>query len=116
MFDSRASHNLMPKAIMERLGLDITREYHDLYSFYSSKVRCLGVIKDLVVSLDQTTAKNVLMDVVVVDIPPQLGMLLLRSWGVKLRVTLQLDFSYATIPFFRKFRKLYRNKNEVHDN
>jgi len=25
MFDSGASHNLMPKAIMEKLGLDITR-------------------------------------------------------------------------------------------
>ena len=25
MFDSRASHNLMPKAIMDKLGLDITR-------------------------------------------------------------------------------------------
>ena len=70
MLDSRASHNLMPKAIMERLGLDITCEYHDLYSFDSGKVRCLGLIKDLVVSLDQIPAKNVLMDVVVVDIPP----------------------------------------------
>ena len=25
ILDSRASHNLMPKAIMEKLGLDITR-------------------------------------------------------------------------------------------
>lgn len=36
MLDSGASHNLMPKAIMENLGLDITRKYHDLYSFDSS--------------------------------------------------------------------------------
>ena len=27
MLDSRASHNLMPKVIMEELGLDITRPY-----------------------------------------------------------------------------------------
>ena len=26
MFDSGASHNLMPRAIMEKLGLDITRK------------------------------------------------------------------------------------------
>ena len=69
MFDSGASHNLMPKAIMEKLGLDITRNYHDLYSFDSSRVRCIGLIKDLVVSLDQIPAKNLLMDVVVADIP-----------------------------------------------
>ena len=79
MFDSGASHNLMPKAIMEKLGLDITRKYHDLYSFDSSRVRCIGLIKDLVVSLDQIPVKNVLMDVVVADIPPRFGMLLSRS-------------------------------------
>jgi len=41
MFDSGASHNLMPKAIMDKLGLDITRQYHDLYSFDSRRVRCI---------------------------------------------------------------------------
>jgi len=38
MLDSRASHNLMPKSIMEELGLDITKYYHDLYSFDSRSV------------------------------------------------------------------------------
>jgi hypothetical protein len=51
MLDSCASHNLMPKLVMERLGLQITRPYHDLYSFDARKVRCLGIIKDLVVHL-----------------------------------------------------------------
>ena len=51
MFDSGASHNPMLKAIMEKLGLDITRKYHDIYSFDSSKVRCLGLIKDRYVTL-----------------------------------------------------------------
>ena len=52
MLDSGASHNLMAKSIMENLGLDITRPYHDLYSFDFGLVRCLGLIKDLVVSLE----------------------------------------------------------------
>jgi hypothetical protein len=30
---SGASHNVMPKVVMEELGLDIIRTYHDLYSF-----------------------------------------------------------------------------------
>lgn len=110
MFDSEASHNLMPKAIMEKLGLDITRKYHDLYSFDSGRVRCIGLVKDLVVSLDQILAKNVLMDVVVADILPWFGMFLSRSWGAKLKGTLQLDFSYATILVFGQLRKLYRGK------
>jgi hypothetical protein len=28
----------MPKVVMEELGLDISRPYHDLYSFDSKKV------------------------------------------------------------------------------
>jgi hypothetical protein len=51
MLDSGASYNLMPKVIMEKLGLDITRPYQDLYSFDLRKVKCLGMIKDLVVNL-----------------------------------------------------------------
>ena len=54
MYDSGASHNLMPRIVMEELGLDVTRPYKYLLSFDSSKVRCLGLIKDLVVSLAQT--------------------------------------------------------------
>lgn len=84
MFDLGASHNLMPKSVMEKLELDITRPYKDLFSFDSSQVRCLGLIKYLCVSLVQYPAKTILMDVVVADIPPKYGMLLSRSWGAKL--------------------------------
>jgi hypothetical protein len=69
MLDSRASHNVMPNSIMDRLGLEITRPYGDLYSFDSRKVKCLGMIKYLVVNLAQIPVKSVLMDVVVADIP-----------------------------------------------
>ena len=74
----------MPKLIMERLGLEVTIPYKDLYSFDSSRVRCLGLIKDLCVNLAQIPAKSLVMDIVVADIPPKYGMLLPRSWGAKL--------------------------------
>ena len=51
MLDSGASHNLMPKVIMEKLGLDITRRYKDLHSFDSSQFKCIGLIKDLSINL-----------------------------------------------------------------
>jgi hypothetical protein len=88
MLDSGASHNLMPKVVMDQLGLDITRPYKDLFSFDSRMVKCLGLIKYLVVSLAQIPAKNMVMDVVVVDIPPKFGMLLSRSWDAKFEGTL----------------------------
>jgi hypothetical protein len=91
MLDSRASHNLMPKVVMDQLGLDITRPYKDLFSFDSRKVKCLGLIKELVVSLSQIPAKNMVMDVVVANIPPKFFMYLSRSWDAKLKGTLQMD-------------------------
>jgi hypothetical protein len=84
MLDSGASHNVMPKSIMDRLGLEITRPYGGLYSFDSRRVKCMGMIKYLGVTLTQISVKNVLMDVVVTDIPPKYGLLLSRSCGAKL--------------------------------
>ena len=74
MHDSGASHNLMPKVVMESLGLEITGPYKDFYSFDSSRVKCLGLIKDLCVNLAQIPAKCLVMDIVVADVPPKYGM------------------------------------------
>ena len=81
MLDSGASLNLMPKAVMEKLNLDITRPYKDQFSFDSSQVKCLGLIKDMYITLVQCPAKSIVMDIVFVDIPPKYGILLSCSWG-----------------------------------
>ena len=73
MLDSGASHNLMPKGVVESLGLEITRPYKDLYSFDSKRVKCLGLIKDMVIPLNKLSSKIVVMDVVVAYIPPKFG-------------------------------------------
>lgn len=101
MLDLGASHNLMPKTFMEELGLEITRAYHNLYSFDSRAVQCIGFIKDLVVTLTQLPMKSVAMDIVVADIPAKYGMMLSRSWEGKLGGTLQMDmmppFLFSTV-------------------
>ena len=48
------------------------------------------------------------MDIVVADVPAKFGMLLSRSWSAKLKGTMQMDFSYATIPVFNQQRRLWR--------
>jgi hypothetical protein len=58
MLDPGASHNLMPKIIMEKMVLEITRPYQDIYSFDARKFKCLGMIKDLVVNLSQSPIKR----------------------------------------------------------
>ena len=51
------------------------------------------------------------MDVMVADLPSKFGMLLSRSWASKLKVSLQMDMSYAMIHVFGTHRRLYREKN-----
>lgn len=68
----------MPKAIMDELGLDITKPYHDMFSFDFRKVKCLGLIKDIAITLYQQPMKIMMMDIVVVDVPPKFVMLLSR--------------------------------------
>jgi hypothetical protein len=80
--------------------MEITNPYQDLYSFESKKVKCLGLIKYLVVSLAKLHMKSVVMDIGVVDIPPKFGMILSKTWDKKVGGSLQIDLTYATIPVF----------------
>jgi hypothetical protein len=93
LMDYGASHNIMPNIVMDDLELEVTKNYQDLYSLDSRKVKFLGVIKDLVVSLFQIPMKSLVMDIVVVDSPRKFGMLLSRYWTKMLGGTLQMDLS-----------------------
>ena len=90
----------MPKAVMDELGLNITKSYHDMFSFDSRKVKCLGLIKDLSITLSQLPMKSMVMDIVVADVPPKFGMFLSKGWIKRLGRTLQNDLSYATVLVF----------------
>ena len=70
----------MPETIMDELGLEITKTYHELFSFDSRKVQCFGVIKYLVVTLFQFPMESVVMYIVVVDAPHKFGTFLSRYW------------------------------------
>ena len=75
----------MPKGLVEILGLKITRPYKDLYSFDSKRLKCLGLIKDMVVSLNKLPSEIVVMDVGVVDIPPKFGIFIVKVLDLKVK-------------------------------
>jgi len=58
------------------------------------------MIKDLVVTLAQLHVKNIMMNVVVVDVTTNYDMLLSRSWVGKRGGTMQMDMTYASTPIF----------------
>jgi hypothetical protein len=105
MLDSGASHNLMPKAVMEKLGLEVTRPYKDLHSFDSSKVRCIGLIKDLCITLVQIPAKSMVMDVVVADIPMKYRNISLSVLGGQAERYPAARYVLCHYPYFQATKK-----------
>lgn len=66
----------MPKLFMDHIGLYITKPYKDIFSFNCRKVKCLGLIKDAVVTLSHIPTKSVMRDIMVEDILARFDMLL----------------------------------------
>jgi hypothetical protein len=74
-----------------------------------------GIIIDLRVKLAFHTEFAFKMDVLVIDVPNAWGMLLSRKWGAHMGACLNMDLTFATIPYpppstenFRLFREVER--------
>jgi hypothetical protein len=109
LMDSGASHNLMPKTVMEELGLEVTRAYHDLYSFRLQESSVSWSYQRPGCDPVSTAHEKCGHGYCSSRCPPKFGMLLSRSWIKRLGGTLQMDLTYATIPVFGgEHRRLYR--------
>jgi hypothetical protein len=99
MYDSGASSNIITKGIMQRLGLKVTRPYQNICAMDSREVETLGIIIDLPVKLAFHPDFAFKMDVLVIDVPDAWGMLLSRKWGAHMGGCINMDLSFATIPY-----------------
>ena len=77
----------------------------------SREVEVHGIILGLQLKLAAYPEITFQMDILVIDVPDAWGMLLSRKWGATLGGSIQMDLSYATIPFSENaFVKLHREK------
>ena len=88
----------MTKKVMDQLGLKTTRPYHNVCAMDSREVDTIGIIINLPVRLAKYPDVHLTMDVVVIDVPDNWGMLLSRKWAASLGGDIRMDWSYATIP------------------
>ena len=82
---------------MNQLGIKNTQPYHNICVMDSREIKSEGLIKDLKVSLIAYPDISIMMDVLLVDVPPVWGMLLPRKWSANFGGSLHKDLSYATI-------------------
>jgi hypothetical protein len=98
MLDSGASTNVMSLKVMEQLGLKTTRPYGNVCGIDSKRVKVYGLCEDVEVFLIDFPHINLLMNIVVIDVPDAWGMLLSRSWSASLGGFLSMDLTHAHIP------------------
>ena len=73
------------------------------------KVKSLGMIKNLVVTLAQLPPKSIMMDVVVEYVSTIYGMLLYGTGDKNMGGTMQMDMNYAIVLVFAgETRRLFR--------
>ena len=68
------------------------------------EVDVVGIILNLRVKLAKYPDIEMAMDVVVIDVPDNWGMLLSRKWAATLGGYIQMDWTYATIPASKNTR------------
>ena len=78
MLDSGASSNVMTRKVMEQLNLRVTRPYHNVCAMDAREVEVVGIILNLQVKLAKYPDIDMSMDVVVIDVPDNWGMLLFQ--------------------------------------
>jgi len=80
MLDWGAFTNVMTLEVMNTLGLHIIKSYRNVKATDSQKVHVSGVIKDLVVHLQEYPKRVLTMDVIMVDCPSKWEIFCPRSW------------------------------------
>ena len=81
----------------------------------SRPVKVEGMIENQVVRLAKYPDIQITMDILVIDVPDKWGMLLSRKWGATLGGSIQMDWTYATVPALEfSLVKLYSEKEKRH--
>ena len=105
----------MTKKVMQQLDLRITRPYQNVCAMDSRPVKVEGMIENQLVRLAKYSDIQITMDILVIDVPDKWGMLLSRKWGTTLGGSIQMDWTYATVPASEfSLVKLYSKKEKRH--
>ena len=64
----------------------------------SKEVEVVGIILGFPVRLAKYPDIHLNMDILVIDVPDKWGMLLSRKWDVDLGGSIQMEWTYATVP------------------
>ncbi|XP_059075163.1 uncharacterized protein LOC131875149 [Cryptomeria japonica] len=98
MVDSEAAVNIMPEDFMKEMGMKADTPFEKCYAMDNRSVPVVGIMKDIEFRFPACPDTTYKMDVTILQVLVNYGMLLSRQWPNLVGGYVQLDLSYATIP------------------
>jgi len=84
LVDSGASSNVMPLSICKKLNAVLLKSDKHVIQLDRTQVKVIGELKDAMIKMDTNPKFVQVIDIIVVDIPKDYGMLLSQDWSEKL--------------------------------
>ena len=98
MIDSGASSNVMPVSVCINLNATWESFPTEIVQLDRSRVKVLGELKDIMLTLSVDPIICQKVDIVVVDVPETYGMWLRRNWSEKLKGYFCTGWSHLWLP------------------
>lgn len=97
MFDSGASTTVMPKVIVDALGIKYEPLRRGFMKLDEKTIQTIGVIKYLPLQLYSFSNITILQDIEIISIPPVFRLCLSRFFTTKIRGYMSLDWSHLIL-------------------
>jgi hypothetical protein len=106
MVDSGASSNVMPLKVCEKLNVKPETSDIQIIQLDRTRVKVIGELKNVLIRMYANPKIHQTIDIIVVDIPDNYGMLLSRDWSVMLNGYFAIDWSHLWLPFNGKLNQI----------
>jgi ribonuclease HI len=98
LVDSKASSNVMPLAICNKLGIVPLKHDKNFIQMDMTQVKVMGEIKDVMIRVATHPNFVQVINIIVVDIPEAYGLLLSRYWSEKLNGYFNIEWAHLWLP------------------
>jgi hypothetical protein len=98
LVDSGVSSNMMPLAICNKLGVVPLKSDKNVIKLDRTPVKVMGELKDVMIKIATHPNFVQVIDIIVVDIPEEYGLLLSQDWSENLNGYFSIDWAHLWLP------------------
>jgi ribonuclease HI len=98
LVDSESSSNIIPLSICKKLNAVPLKSDKHVIQLDMTQVKVIGELKDMMIRMSTHPTFVQVIDIIVVDIPKEYGILLSRYWSEKMNGYFSTDWEHLWIP------------------